>query len=201
MLSRFRSPLAQRLFVDGRRKCVCRALSSQTVVRTGGCACGNIRFEIHNDPMIVHACHCTDCQRHSGSPFTVNAWTEASNLEFIENTQENVATSTLPSSGSGKPHNLCFCPSCSTAIYSQYQAPHSVFVRVHTLDNPSSLSPDVHIWTRSKPDWLDLSSIKNVPMYEEYYKMKLVWRPESIGRFRALMKEHGVSNHKETVTK
>ena len=143
--------------------------------------------------MIVHALHCTDCQRHSGSPFVVNAWTEEKNFELL---QGHLETTTLESSGSNTSFKICFCPTCSTSIYSQYQASKCVFVRVHTLDNPSGLSPDVHIWTRSKPDWLDVTKIvpnkDGIPIFEEYYKMRDVWKPESIDRFKSLMKEHGV---------
>ena len=162
----------------------------KTIERSGSCACGNVQYKLHNDPMIVHACHCADCQRHSGAPFVVNAWTEENNFELL---QGQLETSKLKSSGSNESFKICFCPTCSTALYSKYQAPKCVFVRVHTLDDPSTLSPDVHIWTRSKPDWLDLSFVPNdVPIFEEYYKMREVWKPENVDRFKSLMPKHRV---------
>ena len=42
----------------------------------GGCACGAIRYELLADPMIVHACHCRDCQRITGGAFVINLWIE-----------------------------------------------------------------------------------------------------------------------------
>ena len=58
-----------------------------------------------------------------------------------------------------------------------------------TLDEPRSLSPDVHIWTRSKLEWLDLTSFvgPEIPIYEEYYSRKNVWKKESLDRWKQLM--------------
>ncbi|NNL18586.1 MAG: aldehyde-activating protein, partial [Boseongicola sp.] len=39
----------------------------------GGCTCGHVRYRVSSEPMIVHCCHCTWCQRQSGSAFAVNA--------------------------------------------------------------------------------------------------------------------------------
>jgi hypothetical protein len=47
----------------------------------GRCACGNIRYRLTAAPMIVHACHCRDCQRLSGSAFAINLWIER---KFVE---------------------------------------------------------------------------------------------------------------------
>ena len=35
----------------------------------GGCACGKVRYRLKREPMIVHCCHCTWCQRETGSAF------------------------------------------------------------------------------------------------------------------------------------
>jgi len=47
----------------------------------GGCACKAIRYRITESPLIVHACHCRDCQRLTGGPFVINIWIEA---KFVE---------------------------------------------------------------------------------------------------------------------
>ena len=38
---------------------------------SGGCICGAVRYTINDGPLFVHACHCQDCQRFSGSAFVV----------------------------------------------------------------------------------------------------------------------------------
>ena len=47
----------------------------------GGCSCGAIRYKLTNSPLIVHACHCRDCQRVTGSGFVINIWIEK---KFVE---------------------------------------------------------------------------------------------------------------------
>ena len=42
----------------------------------GGCACGATRYKLTDQPLIVHACHCRDCQRITAGPFVINLWIE-----------------------------------------------------------------------------------------------------------------------------
>jgi hypothetical protein len=52
---------------------------------------------------------------------------------------------------SGKSHRIFRCPSCQTAVWSEYGGVEKIrFVRIGTLDQPSALQPDVHIYVRSK---------------------------------------------------
>ena len=58
-------------------------------------------------------------------------------------------------------------PSCQVALYSEYGRPEVRFVRAGTLDDPSAIQPDVHIFTRSKLHWVTLPD--TVPAYDVYY--------------------------------
>ena len=114
----------------------------------GGCSCGAIRYKLTESPMIVHACHCRDCQRVTGSGFVINIWIER---EFVERTGATPKSVTLKG-GTGKDHEAFFCDKCGTYVWSRYLvAPgDALFVRAGTLDNPDAVQPDVHIFTRSK---------------------------------------------------
>ena len=48
----------------------------------GGCVCGKVRYRLKSDPMIVHCCHCSWCQRETGSAFVINALTETSEVDL-----------------------------------------------------------------------------------------------------------------------
>ena len=148
---------------------------------TGGCACGAIRYKLTASPLIVHACHCRDCQRVTGSAFVVNIWIER---KFVE-TDSPAPKSFRLAGGSGKPHDVFFCGECGVYIWSRYHgAPGDfLFVRAGTLDNPDAVQPDVHIFTRSKLPWLNLPA--DAPAFESFYKLAEVWRPESLARLRA----------------
>jgi hypothetical protein len=122
----------------------------------GGCSCGAIRYKLTNTPLIVHACHCRDCQRVTGSGFVINIWIEK---QFVESRGAMPKSVVLKGGGTGKDHEAFFCDKCGTYVWSRYAvAPGSeaLFVRAGTLDNPDAVQPDVHIFTRSKLRWVRL---------------------------------------------
>ena len=146
----------------------------------GRCACGAIKYKLTASPMIVHACHCRDCQRLTGSAFVINIWIER---KFVEPGGANPKSFRL-AGGTGKPHDVFFCGACGTYPWSRYHgAPGDfLFVRAGTLDNPDAVTPDVHIFTRSKVPWLDLPP--GVPAFKAFYKIDEIWSAESMERMR-----------------
>jgi hypothetical protein len=50
----------------------------------GGCACGAVRFRLHQAPMFVHCCHCTRCQRETGGPFAHYAMIEFTQMSTLQ---------------------------------------------------------------------------------------------------------------------
>ena len=119
----------------------------------GGCFCKSVRYRLASAPMFVHCCHCRNCQSQTGSAFVLNALIETDRIEVLSGEPEP----TTVESGSGRPHDIYRCPECRTAVWSDYGRRAGVrFVRVGTLDDPTALSPDVHIFTRSKLPWVRL---------------------------------------------
>lgn len=148
----------------------------------GGCACGAVRFRLKSEPMFVHCCHCLDCQRQTGSAFVLNALIETDRMEVLSGAPAAVPMPT----DSGRPHDIYRCPLCQTAVWSDYgRRPALRFVRVGTLDRPSALRPDVHIFTRSKQPWVGLPP--DVPAVEVYYDMEKLWPAESLARRKAIL--------------
>jgi len=146
----------------------------------GGCFCGAVSYRLTARPMFVHCCHCTDCQRQTGSAFVLNAIIEASHV--LPRGKTHVVT--LPTD-SGRPHDVTRCPGCETALWSDYGRRGSLlFVRVGTLDKPALVPPDVHIFTRSKLRWVALP--KGTPAFKVYYDMKKLWPAASLKRRTAL---------------
>jgi hypothetical protein len=147
----------------------------------GGCACGAVRYRINSAPMAVHCCHCRDCQRQTGSAFVLNALIEAARVEILSGAPARFEMPT----DSGQPHGIYRCPTCGTAVWSEYGGRSSLrFMRVGTLDDPQALAPTVHIYTRSKQPWVTLPA--NVPAFSAYYDSKQVWPAESLARRQAL---------------
>ena len=151
-------------------------------VLEGGCACGAVRYRLGSAPMFVHCCHCRDCQRQTGSAFVLNALIETDRISLLSGEPALVAVPT----DRGRPHEIYRCPACQTALWSDYGGrPALRFVRVGTLDDPTSLAPDVHIFTRSKLPWVRLP--EGVPAFDVYYDMKALWPAASLERRRAIL--------------
>jgi len=68
----------------------------------GGCACRTIRYRLTANPLIVHACHCRDCQRLTGGPFAINLWIEG---RFVESNSATPKSYRL-AGGTGKYHDV-----------------------------------------------------------------------------------------------
>jgi hypothetical protein len=149
----------------------------------GGCACGRVRYRLGSLPMVVHCCHCRDCQRQTGSAFVLNALIETDRITLLAGAPEPVAMPT----DSGRPHDIHRCPVCHTAVWSDYGRRRNLrFVRVGTLDDPTTLPPHVHIYTRSRLPWVVLPAGK--PAFDEYYDSASVWPPDSLARRPAAMR-------------
>ena len=147
----------------------------------GGCACGVVRYRLTSEPMFVHCCHCLNCQRQTGSAFVINLLIEADRVELLSGEPEPVD---VPRDD-GSTQRIHRCPDCQVAVYSEYGRPEVRFVRGGTLDEPSSVAPDVHIFTRSKLPWVTLP--EDVPAVEVYYDSKALWPAESLARLRAAL--------------
>jgi hypothetical protein len=148
----------------------------------GGCACGAVRYRLNSAPMFVHCCHCRDCQRQTGSAFVINALIETDRITMLSGETKPVAMPT----DSGLPHLIHRCPNCGTAAWSEYGGRSALrFVRVGTLDDPAALSPDVHIYTRSKLPWVALPEA--IPAFDAYYDSKALWPAASLERRRAIL--------------
>jgi hypothetical protein len=148
----------------------------------GGCACGGVRYRLETKPMFVHCCHCRDCQRQTGSAFVLNALIETDRVTLLSG---DVGRSEMPTD-SGRPHGIYRCAACGVAVWSEYGGVTAMrFVRVGTLDDPRALTPDVHIYTRSKQPWVGLPP--NAKTFEAYYESKKLWPAESLARRRAVL--------------
>ena len=154
----------------------------QGAERSGSCCCRAVRYRLLAEPMFVHCCHCTDCQRHTGSAFAINALIETSRIELLAGAPEPVSMPTE----SGRPHDIYRCPTCKVAVWSDYgRRPALRFVRVSTLDDQHAIKPDVHIYVRSKVPWVRLP--EDARTFEAFYKIEEEWPAESLARRKAIL--------------
>ena len=151
-----------------------------SATRDGGCACGAVRYRLTDEPLFTHCCHCLNCQRQTGSAFVINVLIEADRVQVLAGAPEPVDVAR----DGDRTQRIYRCPDCQVAVYSEYGWPELWFVRGGTLDEPSSVSPDVHIYTRSKLPWVELP--ESTPRFDVYYDRRTLWPPRSNERIDAL---------------
>ena len=147
----------------------------------GGCACGTVRYRLTSEPLFVHCCHCLNCQRQTGGAFVINLLIEADRVELLTGEPQPVD---VPRDD-GSAQRIFRCPSCQVAVFSEYGWPELWFVRGGTLDEPSAVTPDVHIYTRSKVPWVALPD--GTPAFDAYYDTRKLWPPASLERLDAIL--------------
>jgi hypothetical protein len=147
----------------------------------GGCSCGAVRYRLLAEPLFVHCCHCLNCQRQTGSAFVINVLIEADRVELLAGTPQRID---VPRDDGSK-QRIFRCPTCQVAVFSEYGRPEVRFVRGGTLDQPSGITPDVHIFTKSKLPWITLP--ESVPAFDVYYDRKALWPAASLERLDAVL--------------
>ena len=125
--------------------------------QTGGCNCSKLRYEITEAPRLTYACHCVDCQRMTGSAFSM-AVVVSEGVFRLSGTEPRAIQRTADS---GRVTNRWVCPECGSWISSGAKPGSATsgtprVVRAGTLDDTSWLRPTVHFWTRSKQSWIVL---------------------------------------------
>ena len=154
-------------------------MTESEVDLAGGCDCGAVRYRLTARPMFTHCCHCRWCQRETGSAFAINAIETA----CLDVTGKTDCVETPSESGNGQAIHRC--PSCRIALWSHYNGLGAgiAFLRVGTLDDPTRIRPDIHIYTDTKQPWVAIPA--GLPSVPEYYRRSDYWPAEAIARLKA----------------
>jgi hypothetical protein len=153
---------------------------------TGGCFCGAVRYRLLTAPLFCHACHCSDCHKHTGSVFACYTSIEAEYLSSIGSTAAQVTTSV---SSSGLERRSVSCPKCGTKLWtSSDENPVTVDVRTGTLDHPELMEPDLHAFIESRIPWIHLP--EGAKTCNGYFDFRKMWPASSLKRFDAAILRH-----------
>lgn len=121
-----------------------------TAPLAGGCLCGAIRFTVRAPVSGLRACHCTHCQKTSGTGSSVNAVIQSRDFTLTQGTPRCYAAR----ADSGRTLLRYFCGDCGSPIYSQRQEnTERMVVRAGAFDDSSAMRITSHIWTRSARPW------------------------------------------------
>jgi hypothetical protein len=127
---------------------------------TGSCHCGNIAYEAEVDPNTIRVCHCTDCQKLTGTAFRPGIASLPDTFVLKRGTPKIY----IKTAESGNKRGHAFCPECGTPIYSAAPEPNpSIYgLRVGGIDQRAHLPlPARQIWCRSALPWsMDLTGVE-----------------------------------------
>jgi hypothetical protein len=122
------------------------------VVLTGHCLCGRVRFEISEPPVSASYCHCTRCQRRTGTGASANARVEPGSYRILAG-EELVREWSPPDDG----HIKAFCGECGSALYSRAQDdPRVTGVRLGTIDGDPGIRPSHRHHVATAVVWEDI---------------------------------------------
>ncbi len=108
-------------------------------MRSGSCACGQVRIGVRGEPFRVGICHCTDCRRESGSAFIFYGIWPAAQFERQGETSEF--------------RGRHFCRACGSRVFSVDQ--EEAEIRLGIMDEaPTSLAPSYELWVKRRESWL-----------------------------------------------
>ena len=116
------------------------------VKRSGGCLCGNVRYECAGEPHFALQCHCRDCQRQSGAAHVAAVRMPATDFRIVNGSPKLY----VAKADSGNEITRVFCGDCGTPLYVQVSTRTDlVGLRVCTFDDPSWFRPEANIFVKS----------------------------------------------------
>lgn len=116
----------------------------------GGCHCGAVRYSCEQEPEYTFYCHCTDCQKTTGSPMAMELMVPDSTFKSTGEVASYVVTG-----DSGNAVTRCHCANCGSGVFLTCASdPGYIFIKVGSLDDASWVEPQMHIFTASKQKWL-----------------------------------------------
>jgi hypothetical protein len=130
-------------------------------MRTGGCQCGEVRYESVGESLALYVCHCRECQKQSASAFGISLDVPRAGFRITQGTPKYWSRVT----DSGKKLKCAFCPTCGSRVWHEPEpATGAVSIKVGSLDEPIDVSNAIHVWVKRKlPDIIISADVKQFP--------------------------------------
>jgi hypothetical protein len=128
---------------------------------SGSCLCGAVTYSCSADPLFTAVCHCADCQKQTGTAFSVIVGVPRDAFEV----KGELAEHTTIGSDSHKETHRHFCGDCGSPIMSLAESlPGVALIKAGTLDDRSWLEPQLHVWHASAQPWA--ADLDERPVFE-----------------------------------
>ena len=117
-------------------------------LHAGGCLCGGVRWEITEPLVGANYCHCTRCQRRTGTAASANAWIQPGSLRITSG--DELVRSYQPPDGAAKD----FCSVCGSALWSRHPEDGSIRgVRLGGFDGDPGVKPQIRQYVAYAAAW------------------------------------------------
>lgn len=117
-------------------------------LHSGSCLCGQVKYEIEGSFESFYLCHCSYCQKDTGSAHAANLFSTGAKLNWTAG-KDKIKTFNLPSTQ----HTKSFCPECGSAVPNQQMDGKLLVVPAGSLDSKITITPNAHIFYSSKAEW------------------------------------------------
>lgn len=115
---------------------------------TGGCLCGEVRYEIRGKDIGSSFCHCRMCQRFAGSPVSAGTGFLLDDFRVTEGEPKSYRSSAIA--------ERVFCPRCGSSLWMRFFEWKWIFVKTANLDRPEEFAPTTHFGMESQVPWHDV---------------------------------------------
>lgn len=130
-------------------------------IQRGRCSCGHVRYDISVPPLALYLCHCTNCQRRTGSAFGMTMHIPSSGYSVTQGEVVNIGNDKL---------GTFVCSQCSSWVYNESSKSGVISFPPGTLDDTSRLKPQANVWTRSAQPWVVMD-----PALDNYEEQPRPW--------------------------
>jgi hypothetical protein len=120
------------------------------MTRIARCCCGTLHAEATGESAIVAACHCTECQRRTGSAFGVSTY-----LPTAQVRTEGPSKVYVRGRDSGRKIEFHFCPECGSTVFWYIEARLDMIgIAFRAFADPSMRSPAISVWETARHPWV-----------------------------------------------
>jgi hypothetical protein len=128
----------------------------------GSCLCGKVTYSCEGEPLANAICHCTECQRQTGSSFSMIV---AVPRDALKVEGDSLSSFTTVGTDSGSKVARHFCRECGSPIVSLSEGtPELAFIKAGTLNDKSWYEPQMQVWCDSAQPWVPVTSLADAQL-------------------------------------
>ncbi len=133
-----------------------------SVTLTGGCLCSGVRFELSEAPLSAGYCHCTRCQRRTGTASSAQARVDPRAFRLLRGA-EKVKAWRPPQGGFEK----SFCGECGAHLFSRNpEDPSQMSIRMGAFDSDPGIRPGSRAYVAYAAAWEEIPE-DGLPRFDE----------------------------------